>query len=349
MSNKLGDEKMNTIELAKTLIQIPSESGQEQKIGRILVERLKKNFDVRTQPVGDRFNVLATKGKPQLILTTHIDTVPKQLEIKEDKEWLYGRGACDTKGLMAAMICAAEQAVQEGITNFGLLFDVGEETDFAGVKKATTLVNPNYVIVGEPTAFTMRIGQKGLLGFKLSCKGVSAPGATPEKGISAIERLIDNLERIRKIPLPNDEKLGESKLNIGMIQGGSAVNVVPDYAEATVEVRTTESNKTFLKKIRNELRFADIEITCNFDSVLLQDLKWTEAFNLNPTISKGFNELYFWSQKSKAIVFGPGDYAYAHGDQEKIRKKDILKGQKIYLDMIRRLTKENTYKLTQTR
>ncbi len=340
---------MNAIQLAKTLIQIPSESGQEQEIGRFLVERLKKNFDVRTQPVGDRFNVLATKGKPKLLLTTHIDTVPKQLEIKEDKEWLYGRGACDTKGLMAAMICAAEQAVQERITNFGLLFDIGEETDFAGVKKATALANPDYVIVGEPTAFTMRIGQKGLLGFKLICRGKAAPGATPEKGISAIERLMDDLQRIRKIPLPKNETLGESKLNIGEIKGGRAINVVPDYAEALVEIRTSEPNRVFLKKIQKVLRFGKIQLIYNFESVILKDIGWTKSFGLNPTISKGFNELYFWSQKAKAIVFGPGDYAFAHGDQEKIRKKDILKGQEIYLDMIRLLTKENTYKPNPTR
>lgn len=340
---------MNAIELAKKLIRIPSESGQEQEIGSFLAERLKKNFEVTRQPVGNRFNVLAIQGKPILILTTHIDTVPKQLEIKEDNEWLYGRGACDTKGLMAAMILAAEQAVEEGLTNFGLLFDVSEETDFSGVKKALSLVNPEYVIVGEPTAFTMRIGQKGLLSFKLVCKGKAAPGATPEQGVSAIERLMDDLQRLLKIPLPEDEKLGQSCLNIGMIQGGSAVNVVPDYAEATIEIRTTEFNLLFLDRIRKALRFAELEITSDFDFVILSELEWVQPFNLKPTISKGFNELYFWSQRSKAIVFGPGDYAYAHGDEEKIRKEDILKGQPIYLDMIRRLTKEKPYKPNPTR
>ena len=105
------------IELARQLLNIPSVSGEEKEIAEFLVDRLSRTFKVETQNVGNNFNILATCGKPDIILTTHMDTVPGLLEIKEDNDYLYGRGACDTKGIIAAMVCACEEAVKEGFNN----------------------------------------------------------------------------------------------------------------------------------------------------------------------------------------------------------------------------------------
>ena len=173
---------MKTIELTKELLKIPSESGNEKAIGTFILDRLKKNFKVEIQEIGNRFNIIATKGKPEILLTTHMDTVPKQLELREDNEYLYGRGACDTKSIIAGMIIACEEAIDLGIDNFGILFDVSEETDFSGIKEAINIIDPKIVIVGEPTNFNLVIGQKGLIGIKIICKGKNAPGSTPEKG-----------------------------------------------------------------------------------------------------------------------------------------------------------------------
>src|SRR3989338_10768849 len=193
---------MKTIELTKELLQISSESGKEKEIGKFLLKRLKRNFNVKIQKVDNRFNILASIGKPEILLTKNMDTVPKQLEVREDKNYLYGRGACDTKSIIVCMIIAGEEAINTGIRNFGILFDVSEETDFSGIKEAVKLVTPKIVIVGEPTDFKLATGQKGLLGIKIKCFGKNAPGSTPEKGRSAINRLIEILYKINKIILP---------------------------------------------------------------------------------------------------------------------------------------------------
>lgn len=127
---------MGVVELARDLIKIPSPSGEEREVGLFIAKRLEKNFDVKMQKVGDRFNLFAIKGKPNVILTTHMDTVPKQIKINEDEMNLYGRGSCDANGILACMICACEEASQKGLNNFGMVFDVSEETDFVGILKA---------------------------------------------------------------------------------------------------------------------------------------------------------------------------------------------------------------------
>src|SRR3989338_5175428 len=237
---------MKTIELTKELLQISSESGKEKEIGKFLLKRLKRNFNVKIQKVDNRFNILASIGKPEILLTTHIDTVPKQLEVREDKNYLYGRGACDTKSIIACMIIAGEEAINTGIRNFGILFDVSEETDFSGIKEAVKLVTPKIVIVGEPTDFKLATGQKGLLGIK---------------------RLIEILYKINKIKLPNNKILGKTSLNIGKINGGIAANVVPDYAEAIIEFRTIKKNEYIMRKIKNLVKNKEFQIIYNFEPV----------------------------------------------------------------------------------
>jgi len=326
---------MNIIEFTKTLIEIPSESGNERQIGEFLAARLKNNFKITLQQVGERFNILATRGEPKLLLTTHIDTVPGILEIKEDFEWLYGRGACDAKGIIAAMIFAAEGAVKEGFTNFGLLFDVSEESDFSGIKEAVQLVNPDFVIVGEPTGLRIVIGQKGLLGIKVKSFGKAAPGSLPEQGISAITKIMKALNRLNNLVLPANEPLGKTTLNIGQVQGGTAPNVVPDYAEAVVEIRTTISNNFIVDLVKKELSDEEIEILYNFESKQIRDPNLLKELNLERITVPYFTEMYFWASKSPTIVLGPGEYSVAHTKKERINKKDLVKGKEIYFEIIK--------------
>jgi len=330
---------MNVVDLTMDLIKIPSPSGEEKEIGEFLVKRLEKSFNVKKQVVGNRFNILATKGNPRLILTTHIDTVPKQIEIKEDDEWIYGRGACDTKGIIASMISASEEAVRLGYSNFGLLFDVSEESDFLGIKKAVNLVNPELVIVGEPTEFKIVKGQKGLLGLRIKCIGKSAPGSTPEKGISAINELINMLFAIKGLELPFDKELGKTTINIGKINGGTAPNVVADYAEAIMEIRTTRLNEEIINLINKNIPKDSIDILYSFEYVLTDNILLNK-FGFEKIIVPYFTEMYFWSKKTKSFVFGPGQYEFAHTDNEKIKKKDLEKGKKIYLEFIKTFNKD---------
>ena len=327
------------IELARQLLNIPSVSGEEKEIAEFLVDRLSRTFKVETQNVGNNFNILATCGKPDIILTTHMDTVPGLLEIKEDNDYLYGRGACDTKGIIAAMVCACEEAVKEGFNNFGILLDVCEETDFSGINEAINLVNPVFVIIGEPTNLDIVYGQKGLLGVKLICNGKSAPGSSPKLGVSAINNLISNLTKINNLNLPEDDFLGKTTFNIGIIKGGNAVNIVPDYAEATIEFRTVTNNKELINLIKQNVGYSIVEILYNFEIVINNDLEFIKYLNLNKRTVSYFSEMYFWNNKSKTIVFGPGNYEVAHTNSEKISKNDITKGKLLYLEIIRKLYK----------
>ncbi len=332
---------MNSIALIRELLAISSVSGDERKIGEFLRKRLEQNFTVTIQSVGDRFNILACCGEPRVLLTTHIDTVPGELEIREDEEWLYGRGACDTKGIIAAMICASERAAVEELTGFGLLFDVSEETDFSGITKALSLVSPEIVIVGEPTNFSLGVGQKGLLGVRLRAKGIAAPGATPEFGKNAINSLIEVLEELRIMTLP-ETSLGRTTFNIGMIKGGVAANVVPAFAEAVVEFRTTTKNKEVLALLGSILN-NDVEVVVDYsyELALLCDMNIFKSFGLKEEVASFFTEMYFWAPLCKAAVFGPGNYCFAHGDEEKIRKEDVIRGEEEYLRMLRTfLTKD---------
>lgn len=286
------------------------------------------------QPVGNRFNILATRGDPRVLLTTHMDTVPGQLPIRENKDTIFGRGSCDAKGIIASMICACERAADEGFENFGILIDVGEESDFCGIQQAVELVNPAIVIVGEPTELKLVYGQKGLLGFKLRCTGRSAPGATPEQGLSAINKLVQKINKLQELQLPSDSSLGASTMNIGLIKGGSAPNVVPDRAEALVEIRTTTQNRVILRMVQNAAGAGAVTVDYSFEPVVLSDLQLFDTFSYEKITVPYFTEMYFWTKKAKTVVFGPGAYKFAHTDKEQVTKRDLLKGEQAYFNMI---------------
>src|SRR3989338_568827 len=316
---------MNTSEIALSLIRIKSVSGEENEVGEFLVNLLKNKFDVRKQKVGKRFNVIATRGKPRVLLTTHMDTVPGNLEVGEDLEYIYGRGACDAKGIIASMICAGQDALDEGVEDFAMLFDVSEETDFSGVKKAANELNPEFVIVGEPTNMKIGIGQNGLLGIRLGCCGKASHGSIPEKGESAIVKLFDAISKIK-----NEAQNSVVTLNIGKVSGGTAINVVADYAEALLEIRYVRRPSKLFDLIKTLGR---IDILYDYEPV--------GAVNETPVgndfIMSYFTEMYFWSKEAKCIVLGPGDFELANTDNEKIRKKDLEKARQMYLDMIKQV------------
>src|SRR5687767_349223 len=210
-------------ELAQKLMAIPSVTGGEKEVGLFLSELLyERRYRVEKQfLIPNRFNVLAFAGKPRVILCTHIDTVPPVLPVREDENFLYGRGACDTKGIIAAMIAAGDSLRSQGIDSFGFLFVVGEETNGGGAKLANTLLwESEYVVVGEPTGNKMAVAQKGTLMVDLSVKGRPAHSGYPEEGVSAIEGLWKILERCAAADWGHDPFLGRGTFNIGVFKGG---------------------------------------------------------------------------------------------------------------------------------
>src|SRR6202049_3596058 len=235
---------MNVFELTRALIDIESVTNSERRVGEFLFTHLanmaKRHAGrverMEVQP--DRFNVIAYWGQPLVALSTHMDTVPPFFPSREDEQAIWGRGACDAKGIIAAMIAAVEKLLNAGKKNFAVLFVVGEEVNGAGALVAAR--NPRgsrYLINGEPTENKIALGTKGALRYEITAKGRSAHSAYPELGHSAIETLLDVLQAIRAIKLPEDELLGRSTLNIGTITGGRAPNVIADHAQAEIMFR----------------------------------------------------------------------------------------------------------------
>src|SRR4051812_3001126 len=205
---------MDLFRLTRQLVEIESNTGNEAACGEYLLRELDtlgyQTARIAVEP--RRFNVWAHprgNASPAVVFCSHMDTVPPHFPFREDENRIYGRGACDDKGVMAAQIAAAETLKQQGVA-VGLLFTVGEETDSAGAKAANRFLaeeagsgpkaRPRFLINGEPTENKLAVATKGVLNLELIARGKLAHSAYPELGESAIEKLLDALARIRAIP-----------------------------------------------------------------------------------------------------------------------------------------------------
>jgi len=332
---------MNVFELTRALVDVESITGNEAAVGNLLfahLEALARRFGgaVERIPVEqDRFNVLATWGNPVVTLSTHIDTVPPFFPSREDAEFIWGRGSCDTKGIIAAMIFAVEQLLIQGKRNIALLFVVGEERNSVGAYAAAK--NPRgskFLINGEPTENKLALGSKGALRLELVAKGRMAHSAYPELGDSAIEKLLDALQAIRALPLPVDKILGASTVNIGTIAGGRAPNVIPDHAQSEVFIRLVDDGAATRKAVeaavgdRVELREVLLVPAVHLGSV--EGLETTVvAFTTDiPVFGNSWGQPY---------LLGPGSINVAHTSEERIPKREIEEAVQIYQRMVKQL------------
>ena len=327
---------LNVIDLTRKLVDVPSVTGEEKEVGEFLYDALKaRGWDCLKQEVtSDRFNILATRRKTKILLTTHMDTVPPFFPSREDEKFIYGRGACDAKGIAAAMICAADALLQEDFSDLGLLFVVGEETDSIGAAKAQELdLDCTFLIDGEPTDNQLVISHKGMVSARVSADGIAAHSAYPERGESAIEKLIGVLNGLQEIVFPTDSRLGEAHLNVGKIQGGSAANVVPEYAEAEIFIRTVSESERYLKLLTDAV--ADrgrLEVLKTSEP---QEMETVEGF---PTKRVGYGtDIPLLRSLGKPLLFGPGSILEAHTADEKISKEELLEAVDLYQQLVRAL------------
>ena len=328
---------MNLFELTRALVDIESTTNHEQNVGDYLYAHLSllaARYDghIERIPVEpNRDNLFVCWGEPAVTLSTHTDTVPPFFASREDNEFIWGRGACDAKGIIAAMIAAAEKLLAAGTRNFGLLFVVGEERNSAGAKAAAA--NPRgsrFLINGEPTENRLALGSKGALRYEIIARGKLAHSAYPELGHSAIHTLLDVLHDIRQIPLPEDALLGRSTLNIGTISGGRAPNVVADQAEAEIMFRTVGDPSVLRQAVsdavagraeaREVLHTPAIQLT-RFDGLLTTIVAFTTDI---PTFDG------VWGQP---FLIGPGCIHVAHTAEERISKKELSEAVEIYMHM----------------
>ncbi len=246
---------MDAVTLTRQLIDIESISGNEAAVANYLYGELcRLGYQTRKMPVeGNRFNLYATspdQPNPAIVFSTHMDTVPPFIPSSEDTDRIYGRGSCDAKGIIAAQVAAAERLRRENL-HVGLLFVVGEERDSLGAQVANdhAPASCKFLVNGEPTENRIALASKGTLRVEVTARGRMAHSAYPELGESAIDKLIPALTRLRAMPLPSDPEVGPCTLNIGLIEGGRAPNVIPDYAHADLLYRLVGKTEDLRRQI----------------------------------------------------------------------------------------------------
>lgn len=324
---------MNVFELTRKLISIPSISGDEKAVAEFLAEYLSAvGFEVELQEAEDnRPNVYARRGEPEVVLSTHTDTVPPYVEFREDDDFIYGRGACDTKGIIAAMLKAGEALIEGSITDFGVLFVVGEEAGSIGARQANKIPNQSrYLINGEPTESKLALGSKGALRAILTASGRAAHSAYPEKGESAINKLLDVLTDLRQADWPREETLGATTMNIGMIKGGVAANVIPPDAEAEIMFRVVTNNES-LKRLIESVASSRVEVEYTFacDPVFTEKI---EGFQT--TVVAFTTDIPALTNWGKPVLFGPGSILDAHTPDERISKRELVEAVETYKQMV---------------
>ena len=328
-------------ELTRQLVDIESVTNHEATVGECLLHVLaplgaRFSGEVERCPVeADRFNVFAHWGEPVITLSTHMDTVPPFFPSREDADFIWGRGSADAKGIIASMIGAAEGLLESGVRNFGLLFVVGEERNSAGAYAAARSPRGSrFLINGEPTENKLALATKGLLRCEIEARGKLAHSAYPELGESAIEKLLDILQIIRRIPLPEDPLLGRSTMNIGVISGGRAPNVIPDAATAELAIRLVGDAAPIREAVmravggRAELR----EILC------IPAIRFDRLDGFETSIVAYTTDVpVFGDSWGKPYLLGPGNIHVAHTSEERVPKKELLAASGIYQQMVKKL------------
>ena len=328
---------MDPIKLTRKLVDIESISGNEGAVGAEIYDQLcRLGYTTHKMPVAhERFNVVATLDgqPPQVVFSTHMDTVPPFIPSSEDHENIYGRGSCDAKGIIAAQIAACERLRKEGLA-VGMLFLVGEERDSLGASIANASpLGSRFLINGEPTENKIALASKGALRAEIVAEGKMAHSAYPELGESAIEKLLTALDRLRAMELPNNPEVGPCTLNIGLIEGGRAPNVIPDFAKAQLLYRLVGPAEDLRRQITETVAgLAQAEFVLEIPFMKLQTVPEI------PTMVAAFTtDIPSLSQWGTPVLLGPGSIHVAHTEREFISKKQLHEAVDLYCTIARQL------------
>jgi acetylornithine deacetylase len=328
---------IDPLPLARKLIDIPSPSEQERAVGEFLHQELSAvGFQVRRQAVTDlRFNLFASAGgRARVVINSHMDTVPPWFASREDDTNLYGRGACDTKGVIAAMMAAGVRLRERNVRDFAFLFVVGEETDSIGAKTANrefVSLGSEYVLVGEPTESKFARASKGALTCVIRFQGVAAHSAYPEKGDSAIRKMMAALAAIEAADWGSNGTLGKATVNVGVVRGGEKPNIVPAVAECELMFRTVSDPEVVRAKLE--------QLIGGFGGRITMARGNPPQFMVVPegapsTIVAFNTDVPHLGNLGKPLLFGPGSILDAHGASEYIAKRDLLASVDTYCETV---------------
>jgi acetylornithine deacetylase len=326
------------IRFTRQLVDIESVTGNEAAVGQYLAMQLESlGYNVERMPgEGDRINVFAAPPndpEPPLVFSTHMDVVPPWFPSSEDADNIYGRGSCDAKGIIAAQIAAAEQLNRTGVP-VGLLYVSGEERDSLGAHVANQHSRGSrFIVNGEPTESRMALASKGALRVEITSHGKMAHSAYPELGESAIDKLLDALQALRSMKLPNNPDVGPSTLNIGIIEGGRATNVIPDHAKAQLLYRIVEPSEHLRRQIVEAVGIrADVDFVLDIAYMRFRTVPGI------PTMTASFTtDIPKLSNWGEPVLFGPGSILVAHTDKEFISKRELLDAVASYKEIARHL------------
>jgi acetylornithine deacetylase len=338
--------------LTRQLVDIESTTYHEGRCGAFLYEYLQGlGYNVEKQVVeqpelartpgggtGERFNLYATMpgASPVITLSTHFDTVPPYFGSTEDDTYVYGRGSCDAKGILASQVAAAEKLHKGGVP-VGLLYVVGEERDSAGAKVANLNGHGSrYLINGEPTENRLALATKGALRVELRASGKMAHSAYPELGDSAIEKLVNVLHDLLAAELPVDPEIGPSTLNIGIMSGGRAPNVIPDAAEAHLLIRLVGPSAE-VKTVVERVVAGRVEVAYSLD---LKTVRMKRMPGWETMIAKYATDISSLTAWGEPMLLGPGTILVAHTPDEKVLKSELLEAVDKYAELVGSLAKQ---------
>jgi acetylornithine deacetylase len=307
---------MNAVDFARQLIDIDSTTGQEQAAGTWLASQLRDlGYRVDEQPVAaGRHNVIATLDAPVVVLSTHYDCVPPFFPSAVRDGRLYGRGACDAKGILAAQLAAVERIRATGERRVGMLFVVGEERGSDGATTANNApMGSHYLINGEPTDSKLAFATRGNLRVRLRAIGRACHSAAPENGISAIDKLLDALMKLRELKLPEDPELGRTYYTIGLIEGGVAPNVVSPHAWAEVMFRTIGPPEPILERLEGLKPLVEIDEILRVPHVRLKS--WNDS-SMETAVFPFTTDIPLLDRWGSPLLFGPGSFLMAHTSEE---------------------------------
>jgi acetylornithine deacetylase len=333
-------DAIDIVALTRALVDIDSTTGREGAAARWLADYLRAHgWSVLEQRVdATRFNVLATPaGDPAgaVTLSTHIDCVPPFFPSRLEGDRLYGRGACDAKGILAAQVAAADRLRRAGETRVSLVFVVGEERGSDGARAANEAATENasrFLIDGEPTDNRLGLATRGILRLKLRATGRAAHSSFPELGESAIDKLIDSLVDLRTVPLPDDPVLGRTHYTVGLITGGVAPNVVSPSAEAEVMFRTVSDAADVRRAVAGLERRVTIEHVLDVPPVRLTTVPGFDAAVFPYT-----TDIPFLPRWGAPLLFGPGSIHVAHTADEYVSVAELHAAVDHYITLARAL------------